>query len=133
MSDLPIEERYPDVLQNLEFAIASVYREHPDEMIDYDVDFVVSRLISYYQAEQRGHVPQTIRLNGVREELRDRIEAMIELRLGRGSIEESDRLFGAPIPLDDMILCLKRIRKSIKRWNKEYGRQGYLEFVTQFV
>ena len=29
--------------------------------------------------------------------------------------------------------CLKRIRKSVQRWNKEGGRQGYLTFVGRFV
>ncbi len=32
-----------------------------------------------------------------------------------------------------MIACLKRIRSSIQLWNKEGGRRGYLNFVSQFV
>jgi hypothetical protein len=38
-----------------------------------------------------------------------------------------------PLKLDVIVLCLKRIRKSIDRWNKEHGRQGYLKFVSQYV
>jgi hypothetical protein len=135
MDDLPLEERYMDVLQNLEAAIVSVYREHPAELMDYDVDFVISKLVSYYQTELRGRKPQTIQLTGVREEIRDRVVAMVEWRLGRSPIPigDSNLMIDTPISLDDLILCLKRIRKSIKRWTKEGGRQGYLEFVSQFV
>jgi hypothetical protein len=38
-----------------------------------------------------------------------------------------------PVPFDVIVECLKRIRKSIQRWNREGGRQGYLKFVEQFV
>jgi hypothetical protein len=35
--------------------------------------------------------------------------------------------------VDVIIACLKRIRKSVEKWNKQGGRQGYLTFVEQFV
>ena len=38
-----------------------------------------------------------------------------------------------PVSLDVIVACLKRIRKSIQRWNKEGGRQGYLIFIQRFV
>jgi hypothetical protein len=38
-----------------------------------------------------------------------------------------------PKTVDEIMLCLKRILKSATRWNKEAGRQGYLDFITQFV
>jgi hypothetical protein len=31
---IPFEEQYQDVLQNIEFAIVSTYREHPEEISD---------------------------------------------------------------------------------------------------
>ena len=39
----------------------------------------------------------------------------------------------APISPEEAVLCLKRIRKSIARWTKVGGRQGYLTFVSQYV
>lgn len=39
----------------------------------------------------------------------------------------------APLALDEIIACLKRIRKSIEHWNRRGGRQGYLNFASQFV
>jgi hypothetical protein len=38
-----------------------------------------------------------------------------------------------PKTVDEIITCLKRIQKSIRRWNKEGGRQGYLNFISEFV
>lgn len=66
-----IKERYEDVLQNIEFAIVNVYREHPD-LLDSHVD-------------------------------------------------------------EEIVACLKRIRKSVGRWNKRGGRQGCLTFIQQYI
>ena len=33
----------------------------------------------------------------------------------------------------EMAGCLRRIRKSVDRWNKESGPRGYLNFVRQYV
>lgn len=38
-----------------------------------------------------------------------------------------------PISLDEIIVCLKRIRKSIQFWSKQGGRQGYLNYVDGFI
>ena len=32
-----------------------------------------------------------------------------------------------------IIACLKRIRKSINRWHRRGGHQGYLTFVDQYI
>jgi hypothetical protein len=34
--------------------------------------------------------------------------------------------------VDEIILCLKRLRKSVKLWTTDYGRQGYLNYIAQF-
>ncbi len=46
------EEDYLDVLQNIEAAIVSVYRQHP-ALLDYEVDKALEALIRAYQAEQQ--------------------------------------------------------------------------------
>jgi hypothetical protein len=35
--------------------------------------------------------------------------------------------------VDEIIVCLKRIQKSVKTWSKRGGRRGYLSFVEQYV
>ncbi len=37
------------------------------------------------------------------------------------------------VSLEVIVACLKRIRKSIQKWNKRGGRQGYLTYVHQFL
>ena len=38
-----------------------------------------------------------------------------------------------PLSLDEVIACLKRIRKSVQKWNRQAGRRGYLQFVAKYV
>jgi hypothetical protein len=64
---------------------------------------------------------------------------MCEWRLGRESLATKDLDAKTKIPdpeaisIDEVIACLKRIRKSIKRWGRVGGRQGYLQYIDQFV
>jgi hypothetical protein len=59
---------------------------------------------------------------------------MCEWRLGREttlSFEGDAPRFEA-LDIPTLILCLKRLVKSVQTWNKQGGRQGYLTFMTQF-
>ena len=62
---------------------------------------------------------------------------MCDWRLGREGLVTADESEDVPQPepvtLDVIVACLKRIRKSVQRWNKEGGCQGYLTFVGRFV
>jgi hypothetical protein len=50
MSDF--EDQYLDVIQNIEFAIVTVYHHNP-ELTDYDVDNVLNVLIRSYRFQQQ--------------------------------------------------------------------------------
>ncbi|MCX7039109.1 MAG: hypothetical protein NT005_08260, partial [Spirochaetes bacterium] len=50
-------DEHLDVLQNLEFAIVTTYRQRP-EMTDYDVMRIMETLIDGYQAETIGRPPR---------------------------------------------------------------------------
>ena len=131
---MDIETEYQDVLQNIEFAIVSVYHEQP-ELLDYDVETVLAALIQAYRAEQSQRPAKPPALNPLRQELYSRVHHMCEFRLGREDLSAA----GGPEPelvpvgVDVMILCLKRIRKSVKTWSKQGGRRGYLSFIEQYV
>jgi len=62
---------------------------------------------------------------------------MCEWRLGH--IREDDAEAGeqgaAPEPkrVDEIVLCLKQILKSVNKWNKSGGQRGYLTFIVQYV
>ncbi len=132
----PVEEQYLDVLQNIEFGIVAVYRARA-EMSDYAVMRVLEALIDGYTAEKIGRSPRDFRLSDVERVLLGTVRSICEWRLGRRN--PPDSLFRIPDigpepkGVDEIILCLKRVIKSAKRWDKEGGRQGYLNFITRFV
>ena len=127
-----IEDRHTDVLQNLEFAIVSVYRAEP-AMLDLDAQDAVDALVQYYRAEQEGRRPPAIRLDGRAERVFHAARGMCEWRLGRERLPGLDETPGDPIPVAELVECLRRIGKSIRFWSKEAGRRGYLGFVSQYV
>lgn len=133
---MKIEEEYMDVLQNIEFAVALHYREHPDTT-DYSVARVYEALNDFYTAEKIGREPRPWKPTKEEQLLFDQTKEMCEWRLGRNTAVYSDEeILDIPsqeIDIDTLQLCLKRLRKSVKMWTKNYGRQGYLEYMTQFV
>ena len=132
---MTVEDEYTDVLQNIEAAIVGVYREHR-ELVDWDALSAIEALIRAYSAEAHGK-PATLRaVPGLTGQVAQAVRAMCEWRLGRENLtdEGGNNLIGPePISLDVMLACLKRIRLSIQRWNKEGGRQGYLNFAKEFI
>jgi hypothetical protein len=131
-----VEEEFQDVLQNLELALVQVYRAH-DEMSDWEAETAVSGLIRTYTAEERGRKPPNLRLKPLEQEAYDAVQVMCEIRLGRSELQqesgETVNFSVDSIAVSDLVLCLKRIRKSIQHWRKEGGRRGYFEFVGQFL
>ena len=136
LKTMDVEEEYLDVLQNIEFAIMSVYRDNP-LLVDFDVEAAVNALISLYHAQSQNHEARRINLNERATLVYERVQAMCDWRLGREELLTADmREQGPqlePVTLDVIVACLKRIRKSVQKWNKEGGRQGYLTFVGRFV
>jgi hypothetical protein len=132
------EERYEDVLQNIEAGIMLVYHDHP-RMADWEVMAAVEALIRRYQSEAKGRRQATPpSLDSLAQEVYDSVETMCEWRLGREkpfSDKEGKPMefLVEPITLHELIACLKRIRKSINLWTRQGGRQGYLTFVSQFI
>jgi hypothetical protein len=133
---MDVEKDHLDILQNIEFAIMSVYRENP-LLVDFDVEAALDGLIALYHAQSTSHTPRPVRLNERARLIYEQVEAVCDWRLGRTSLLSTDMVERGPQPdpvTPDVILaCLKRIRKSVQRWNKEGGRQGYLTFVQRFV
>lgn len=128
-----VEEEHLDILQNIEFAIASVFREHP-ETLDYDVDTTLNALIRFYRGQQRGGEPALPELSEIRQEIFNRVHTMCEFRLGRQSLDIGGEINAVQsVDLAVIDACLKRIRKSVQIWTKRGGRQGYLTFVEGFV
>ena len=133
---MPFEERYEDVLQNIEFSIIRVYHDRP-EMTDWEALSAIEALLRKYRAEARGRQARLPSLDPLSREVYEMVEVMCEWRLGRERFYDEDGkpadIPVEPITLDEIIACLKRVRKSINRWSRQGGRQGYLTFVSQFA
>ena len=61
------------------------------------------------------------------------VKDMCEWRLGRRKLGDPEDKPGAPIAVSALVACLRRVQKSIRLWNKEGGRKGYLDFVSQYI
>lgn len=129
-------EQFVDVLQNIESAIYSVYETVPD-LLDLDVIDALDALVRRYAAEQDGRTPPKLRLSERAAHVFETVERMCEWRLGRVALNDDNS--GAVIPpapansVEDVLICLKRIRKSAHLWNEQGGRQGYLEYISAFL
>lgn len=129
------EEQYADVLQNIEFAIVETDRRLPGTL-DYHVDSALEAAIALYTAEQLGRTTRPVMLEGHRLQMYEAIRGMCEWRLGRGPIDDEEgEASGPAVPnrVDEIVACLKRVRKSVQRWNKQGGRRGYLQFVSHYI
>lgn len=131
---MAFEDDYLDVLQNIEFGIVTVFHKNRS-LSDYNVLDALEALISHYYSERRGRPKRDFRLDEHAQNVYDSVRAMCDMRIGKGGLETED---GEEITIGDktveeILECLKRIQSSVKKWNKHYGRQGYLTFVEQYV
>ncbi|HYI08719.1 MAG TPA: hypothetical protein VEK57_06585 [Thermoanaerobaculia bacterium] len=129
-------ERFPDLLQNIEVAIYGVYQNEA-ALLDLDVIDALDALVRRYFAEEEGRTPPALRLAARAAYVYETVQSMCEWRLGRAALDAEDP--GTVIPPDeansisDILLCLKRIRKSARMWNEQGGRQGYLDYIAVFL
>jgi hypothetical protein len=98
---------------------------------------MLEALIDKYAAEKIGRPPRHFSLSEVEQALLENVRRMCEWRLGRDTLtdspEKAREMTPEPITIDEITLCLKRVLKSVKRWNKNGGRRGYLDFIIQYV
>ena len=130
------EDEHVDVFHNLEGAIVKMYQFEPN-LIDAQVDTALDHLIRVYNAEAQGKTAPRKSIRGAAVKIADQLEPLCEFHLGRLAVEDlEDKPLNAKIPQRDaaeMTACLKRIKSSLKLWSKKGGRQGYLNFVTDFI
>lgn len=130
---MALEDVHLDVLQNIEFAIVSVYRKQGD-LRDVNVMRALDALIDVYRAEARGHTPKEVTLPEPENTVFQYVKEMCEFRLGRQEAAIRTQVpFEGDKTASDILACLRKIRKSVERWNKRGGQQGYLQFVSEFV
>jgi hypothetical protein len=129
-----VEDEYMGVLQNLEFAIVEVYNEHPD-LTDFHVDKALESLLRLYQAEKKERAAPVFKFGELDQQVYQTVGEICRIHLGRSEPSREERKILEPIRIlsvDEIILCLKRLRSSLSLWTKEFGRRGYLDFISQF-
>ena len=126
------KDDYMDVLQNLEFAVVTVWRQHR-EMTDYAATRAYEAAFECYRAEARGQQPKSPTLAGLDAEAFKSLKAVCEFRLGRNAdlVDGEEKI--SPVPVGKLVDCLRELKKSAARHTKSGGRQGYLTFVDQYV
>jgi lysyl-tRNA synthetase class II len=138
---MAFHEEYLDVLQNIEFAIIQIYRQYP-ELHDYEVMSALEAAIDFYAAQRINRNPREFNLSDRAALVAENLKNVCNWRLGRKSLETTetylkdlarDQAEFKPKNVEEIIACLKKVLGSVKKWNKQGGRQGYLSFVSAFI
>jgi hypothetical protein len=133
---MSIEEEYADVLQNIEVAIVEAFEENP-KLTDRDALAAMKALINGYSREMSGRSAMPPSLPAGARIVYEECRRMCEWRLGRQPLNEGDPHMDVHGPDDlsvtEIVLCLKRLRKSIRFWHAENGPRGYLRYVSAFL
>jgi hypothetical protein len=129
------DEKYLDVLQNIESVIVACYREEIS-LSDYSVMSVLETLINIYTVEITGRKPRPVKLSPQEQSLFESVKEICEWRLGRGNLKDDLGHSGIDVgkkTVEEILIVLKRLLKSAKFWNREAGRQGYLNYISRFL
>ncbi len=118
------------ILQSIESAVVRFHKQEP-AVIDMDVLDALNALVRRYGAEEDGRSAPNPRLAERPARVFAALLETCEEILGRasGSKDNCD----APPSLKDLIECLRRLQSSVRLWNQEGGRRGYLEYIGNYV
>ena len=130
---MDVTREFTDILQNIESAIVTVCREHPD-LKDADVLLATERLTGLYTREKKKLPTLPVSLPVKVMPLFEAMKDMCEIRLTRDSVNVADdEIMGYRVPLRIMVVCLERLHDSMRFWNKKDGAKGYVNYVSQFI
>lgn len=124
------DEKNLDVLQNIEFAVVEVWKQNPS-LNNYNVMRAYECALAHYRAVAREQPPKPSNLTGLDAKVFDKVKEICDWRLGFSKAEKPEEL--PPVPVEDMLACLRKLGKSVELWTKQGGRQGYLQFIEQFL
>ena len=130
---MQVEDEYFDVLQNIEAVIVNEFRQDRS-ILDLDARAAAHALVRHYEAESESRGAGGAPLSDRARRIFEAVRPVCEWRLGRAADAfEPTAELAAPLTAAELVLCLKRIRKSIDFWTKKGGRQGYLTYVSEYV
>lgn len=130
------EETYNDTLRSMELTLVRQYRQF-DNLTDWETVTAVNGLIRSYTAESRRRAAPQLKQDALTQHVYDRLHTTCAGWLGRAPlIDESGQVIqleANTLTVNEVIACLKRIRRSIEMWKKEGGNRGYFEFIDGFL
>ncbi|MEE4376492.1 MAG: hypothetical protein V2J55_03140 [Candidatus Competibacteraceae bacterium] len=124
-------DRHLNTLQNIEATIASIYRTNP-VVKDVQIMHALDALTDCYRAETHGHEPNPYTLPEPEQLIFENLKAICESWLGREQ-QKHRKQKGKSKTVEEIVSCLRKLRKSAERWNKRGGQQGYLNFIAHYV
>jgi hypothetical protein len=122
-------------LRELESCILRVWDDH-DEMNDYTVGRAYEAAYRYYRTVSRGGQPAPPVLTGLDLETYNAVQAVCEklLKTGATSFKGMPKEGNTnPQTPEKLVEYLRELMRSVERHTKSGGRQGYLEFVGEFI
>ncbi len=131
-----IVDQYVEVQKNIELGLMLAYKKHAD-LVDTGTMYALDTLIKHYTAETQARTISVPEFNGAEQTAFENAKGMCEWWLGREALEneagEKFMLEGKPQTPEDILTCLKRIRKSVEALYKRNGRRGYYEYVKEYI
>jgi hypothetical protein len=123
-----------DVLYHLELTVLRVWTQDRS-LIDLEVADVFDALARRYALEERGQPSKPLRLTPKAERLYEALLEVSEAQLGRRNRPEEKT--GFPFRTDvhpsELRTAFKRLSRSVATWSERGGRQGYLEYISEFL
>jgi hypothetical protein len=124
---MTFETEHESIFQNIELEIVTYYHQQP-ELIDAEVLTAIEWVNRIYTAEVQGKTITLRPIRGLSAEVANRVKDKCDLLINL-SDNIGDFQSATPAVIAE---CLKRLQSSIKFWNKQHGRQGYLNYIVQF-
>lgn len=116
-----IEEKFENELKAIESSVVGVFRSEPS-LLDSQVNRAISSMAIILKSKVNGKIVEKPRFDGLDLLVFDALDAAVKALLNTNP----------NLTDDDLLQCLKIVAKSISRWTKQLGRQGYLKFVSQY-
>lgn len=115
-----------DILQNIEAVTIAFCAENPS-IKDAHVLTVYEKLAGLFDRRKRKLPDLPVSLPPTQMELYLSLKALCESRILGDPNEMPEAYNVAP---GVMVQCLKKLIGSVKRWSKEGGAKGYIQFVS---
>jgi hypothetical protein len=131
---MPEMRELTDILYPIELTVLREWAREPS-LIDLEVSDVFDALARRYVLEDRGQTMKPLRLSPKAERLYEALIGVAEALAGRRTPpDEKLRIpFRTDVTPSELAAGFKRLSKSVGTWSEQGGRQGYLEYIDEFL